>query len=409
MLVILVVFTACLGVWLNGTRAEKRLPEDKVPISLAIGYSVKWMGVFQGLCDEFNEQNPDVYARVVGIPGRYYTKILMRTAAGTAPDVMWMGMGFPRYASRGAFLDVEDHFEFDPEEYYTQVVDLYRYKGRLYGAPYCGDFNVMAYNKDIFREEGVDEPSDDWTAEDFRRIAKQLTKRDEHGRTVRWGSYGSIDAGAFGAFHLNESATRGRLDEPQWVEYFKYVLALRFEDRSTPDASGGTQQGQITPQEAFLRQTTAILARNIYTLPDLREQAADFEWDIAPMPRAVRRSCGASTQGFTVSSQTKHPEEAIRLLKHLVSPDAQYQMRELGLPTHKATARRVATEWPAPPSRGDVMLQSIEYINPFPRVPRIDALQRAFNDMFARIIARKIEPEEALKRCNERFNEILSR
>ena len=409
MLVILVVFIACLGAWLNGIRAEKRMPEDKVPISLAVGYSVKWMGVFQGLCDEFNEQNPDVYARIVGIPGKYYTKILMRTAAGTAPDVMWMGKGFPRYASRGAFLDVEDHFEFDPEEYYTQVVDLYRYKGRLYGAPYCGDFIVMVYNKEIFREEGIEEPSDDWTAEDFRRIAKQLTKRDDQGRTARWGSYGSVDPGAFGAFPLNESATRGRLDEPQWVEYFKYVLALRFEDRSTPNTSTGTKQGNITPQEAFLRQTTAMLAQNIYMLPVLREQAADFEWDIAPMPRAVRRSCGASTQGFAVSSQAEHPEEAIRLLKHLVSPDAQYRMMELGLPTHKATARRVAADWASPPARTDVMLQSIEYINPFPRVPRIDALQRAYNDMATLILAREIEPEEGLKRCNEKLNEILNR
>ena len=409
LLSLLIALTIVLGVVLNVTRSKRLLAPDKIHLSVAVGYSIKWMGMFQDLCDQFNAANPDVHARVIGVPGRYYDQVLVRMAGGTVPDVMWMGKDFPRFASRGAFLDVDDAFDFDPSEYYTIVVDQYRYDGRLCGAPYCGDFGIMVYNKDIFTEEGIAFPEDDWTTADFRRLAQALTKRDADGRTVRWGVRGDADSGAFGAFPLSEDKTESRLNTPQWLEYYEFILAMRREDRSTPDAMTRQFASDLTPQQSFLRGETAMFTANVYDLPDLRERAVEIDWDIVPMPRGVRPSTGASTQGFAIYAKTEHPAEAVRLLKHLVSPASQYHMRDLGVPTHRATARRAIANTPTPPANGQAQLASMDFVNPFPRVRHINELQVAFGEANNQILAGRKSPEEALQDCHRKFQEILAR
>ena len=300
-------------------------------------------------------------------------------------------------------------FDFDPSEYYTIVVDQYRYDGRLRGAPYCGDFNVMVYSKVAFDAEGVDYPRDDWTIGDFRRIAKALTKRDAHGRTVRWGVRGDVDAGAFGAFPLNREKTESTLDDPRWLDYYEFVLAMRWEDKSTPDEMTQQFGSDLTPQQSFLRGETAMFVGSVYTLPDLRERSGDIEWDIVQMPRGVQSSSGASTQGFAVYAKTKHPAEAVRLLKHMVAPQSQYHMRDLGVPTHRATARRMVANMPAPPANGQALLVSMDFINPWPRVERINELQTAFAEASNQILARRKSPAVALRQCHRKFQEILKR
>ena len=128
--------------------------------------------------DEFSRKNPEVDVTVVGVPVNYYEKVLVMMAGRTAPDMMWMGKGFAQFASRDAFLDVEDHFNIDTTDYYMPMVDSYRFTGRLQGFPYAGDFAMVIYNANMFETARVDPPYDDWTVEEFRQVAKHLTKRN---------------------------------------------------------------------------------------------------------------------------------------------------------------------------------------------------------------------------------------
>jgi multiple sugar transport system substrate-binding protein len=409
MLSLLIVATIALGFVLNLSRSRRLLTPDKIHLSVAIGYNIQWMSRFQKQCAKFNAANPDVQARVVGIPGRYYDQVLVRMAGGTVPDIMWMGKDFPRFASRGAFLDVDDAFDFDPSEYYTIVVDQYRYGGRLQGAPYCGDFGVLVYNKDIFKAEGIDYPADDWTIWDFRRIARDLTQRNDDGRLLRWGVRGDVDSGAFGAFPLSADKTESTLDDPRWIAYYDFVLAMRHEDKSTPGEMAQQYGSDTTPQQSFLAGKTAMFVTNVYTLPELRERTQDIDWDIVQMPRGERSSTVASTQGFAIYAKTKHPAEAVRLLAHLVAPAAQYEMRDLGVPTHRATARRAIENMPAPPANGQAQLVSMDFVNPFPRVRRINELEVAFVEAQNQILTGRKTPAKAMLECHRRFQDILAR
>ena len=67
---------------------------------------------------------------------------------------MWMGKGMAQFASRDAFLEVEDEFRLPPGHYYESVLDCYRFNGRLMGFPLGADFAVIVYNLDLFEQAG---------------------------------------------------------------------------------------------------------------------------------------------------------------------------------------------------------------------------------------------------------------
>jgi multiple sugar transport system substrate-binding protein len=409
---LVLLLTTALGAALTLTR-RGATPADggdgRIALTLGVGYDVQWITPLQELCDRFAERHPRVRATVVGIPGNFYDKVLVMMAGRTAPDLMWMGQGFGQFASRGAFLDVEDVFDFDPEDYYRQVVKCYRFDGRLKGFPFAGDLGFIVYNVDMFEAAGIDPPRDDWTLEEFRRTARSVTKRDADGNISCWGYLGILDAGAFGAFLLSDDMSRHRVDDPAWIDYFNLSLAMRDDDRSTPDQEAAQFGGTLTNRQQFMRGRAAMILDNSYNLPRLREGIDDFRWDIVAMPRGVRSSCIASTQGFAIWRHTPHSKESVQLLQFLVSPEAQRRLWDLGVPSHRPTARQYVRQIAAPPKRRNVILQSMEFLNPAPRHPRLYELKRAEDEAAERIFEKLVTPQAAMRQLSLELDKILNR
>ncbi len=109
--------TVLLGVWLHSTRTLQAPADHRVHLRLALLYTNQGMETYQDLVDDFNRRNPDLLVELQGIPGSYYDKLLVMFAGRSAPDVMWMGKGFAQFASRGAFLEVEDEFRASPDQF----------------------------------------------------------------------------------------------------------------------------------------------------------------------------------------------------------------------------------------------------------------------------------------------------
>ena len=128
-----------------------------------------------------------------GDAGSFYTKLQTMMAAGTPPDVFYCGdERLPSLASMGVLRPLDDLIEVDREQgrgaglddFYPVVLDAYRWDGErtgagpLYGLP--KDFTTIGfyYNKDLFRQAGVPEPSDDWTWDEFLTAARSVASLD---------------------------------------------------------------------------------------------------------------------------------------------------------------------------------------------------------------------------------------
>lgn len=285
---------------------------------ITITYGV-WAGTQTAAMEEiaaaFTKENPNITVKVEERPWpEYWSTLQTGAAGGTAPDAFWMlAQNIRPYAAGGQLLDVTDQIEADGvdlSKYPQAVLDLYdQGDDKIYGLPKDVDTNAVWYNKAIFDEAGVEYPSEDWTWEDFRETAQQLTDAEKG----VWGVAAPIDyQGGYyntifqaGGQVISDDGKTAEIDSPEaqkGIEFWTNLIA----DGSSPTL----QQLSDTEAETMFEQgkigmymSGAYWALKLY---DNKEFAPNV--DIAPLPVGEQRATvtsGIVNVGF---SGTKHPE-----------------------------------------------------------------------------------------------------
>jgi multiple sugar transport system substrate-binding protein len=111
----------------------------------------------------FHQKHPDITVKVEQLPyPQYWSKLTTEVAAGKGPDIFWNTVSyFPELVTQGVLVDLTDLIKQDSVDtsvFYPQVVDSYKYQGKLYGMP--ADFGItgMVYNADLFKAAGLPHP-----------------------------------------------------------------------------------------------------------------------------------------------------------------------------------------------------------------------------------------------------------
>ncbi|MBC7344762.1 MAG: extracellular solute-binding protein, partial [Clostridia bacterium] len=126
---------------------------------------------------KFMAEHPDIKIKLESIPQGYDDRILTSLAGGNPPDVfLWWNL--PVLAERGG-IEPLDQYDINFDNIAPALNAWATYDGRIYGITKDYSCEVIWYNKKIFDKYGVPYPTDDWTWEDFRRIAIQLTHPEE--------------------------------------------------------------------------------------------------------------------------------------------------------------------------------------------------------------------------------------
>jgi multiple sugar transport system substrate-binding protein len=82
------------------------------------------------------------------------------------------------------------------EDFLVAAREQYVYKGKVYEIPQSLNTYVAAWRKDVFEQEGIKPPADGiFTAQEWTKIGKQLTKGDKYGTTF------SIKPNVLGGHH----------------------------------------------------------------------------------------------------------------------------------------------------------------------------------------------------------------
>ena len=380
----------------------------KIKLTVALGTQLDEIRAFKQILADFNQAHPDVVVQPIFIGGNYYDKVKVMLAGNRPTDLMWMGQGFAMFATRGAFLPLDDLYgHINPDDYYAEVLDWYRFDGKLQGFPFGVDLGFIAYNKDLFDDARVPYPTENWTVDEFLDMAKKLTQdTDGDGRIDQYGYMGSLDQGTFGDSILNKDQTRCTLDTPESARLLQLNVDLRLKYNVSPPRENelNSMGGAEVP---FLMGRIAMWQAYTWNLPMLRRKIDSFDWDIAFMPIGTQRAHWASSSGFAVSRTTKHPREAVELLKVLASPEMAFRMGGTSLPVKRDAAERMASQWQGPPQHYPYLLEMTRYMHPTPRIPNLyEILDIQYrNTDFAHL--GKKTPEECLREAAREINAIL--
>lgn len=101
-----------------------------------------------------------------------------------------------------AFIDRD---KFDTKDFEPAVINYYKYQDKLQSMPFNASSAILYYNKDAFKEVGLDAEKPPVTFTEIADAAKKLTKKDASGQVTRYGFGPSI----YGWLYEQMMATSG--------------------------------------------------------------------------------------------------------------------------------------------------------------------------------------------------------
>ena len=318
---------ACSGAATDAPQeeAEQEVAEQE-PVELTLWYSsgaALRNEATEMLVESFMEKYPWITVNAEGFGfADYRTKVDTATAAGTAPDVLWMNPErVPLYVYNEAFRSLEN---LAPQgyidDYYAPVQGDMTRAGGLYSIPLWNSTEALLYNQDIIEAAGLEPPKtheEAWSFEEFRDAVEAVTKVADDGTTEVWGFSTFYPLSAYtqepwlnstGARFMDpaEETYLGYTDSDEMVEHFKWYQDLYLDGLAPAERiSDGFHTGKV-----------AFLQANPFVITDVENRFPDINVGVTPLP--CDKECMVQNAGWhiVVHSQTEQPEEAWLLIEH---------------------------------------------------------------------------------------------
>jgi multiple sugar transport system substrate-binding protein len=321
----------------------------------------------------FEAQHPNINVEIQLVPwAEYWNKLLTAQAGGEAFDVFWMnGPNFQIYASKGVLMNLQSELDKDGIDmgvFPESLVNVYTYNGDVYGMPKDFDTIALYYNKQLFDAAGVEYPTADWTWDDLKTAASQLTSGDVYGFASLTGDQNGYWNFVYqnGGQMLSPDATKTLIDEQAACDAVKYLYSF-VEDGSSPD---GTVTAAVEPStQLFPSGKVAMIAGGSWIAKFLRDSEIGEHVGVAPLPQGKQRASILHGVANVVWSGSDHPAEAVEFVKFLGSQEAEGILASTGtvIPAYNGLQQ----DWvnAIPDMDLQVFIDALDYAVPYPTTP----------------------------------------
>ncbi|MFQ3566165.1 MAG: sugar ABC transporter substrate-binding protein [Aggregatilineales bacterium] len=341
------------------------------------------LAAIEGFQELFPNVNVEIEIRTGSDWAEINNQILVRMAAGTAPDLILTAENWAlNYVGAGImnlrpFIEGENGF--DPYElFYPRVYET----GLINGEPYylTKDYATIAflYNRDLFDAAGVPYPQEGWTYDDMLDAALQLTI-DSNGNNAlspdfdpdniaqyglwapAWPRAFQAIARSFGAVSISPdgSQTSGYVNSPEYIQAAEFYRDLVHRYKVSPTPATLQAQPGVDP---FRNGSIAMRGWYGPWLLTTYNETPGLNFGVAPLPVGPEGPANVICQAFFgINETTAHPEETWELLRYLAAGPGQLQYGAFALPTMPSVAEELGI--PEDPQRG-VFLAGVEHIAP---------------------------------------------
>nr|WP_283248460.1 sugar ABC transporter substrate-binding protein [Bacillus sp. FJAT-49711] len=312
---------------------------------MAVSGSNAEIKIREDTADAFMKENPNIEIEWVDLGDQRFEKTLTLISGGNSPDILYLNEWVPALAKRDVLMPLDDLMtadsEFNIDDFYEGLIDGNRYKENIYALPQEVSPMIMYYNKDLFDEAGVPYPNDNWTQEEFLETAMKLTnpEKKQYGfRLDYW--YGQTLGWVYrnGGNILKEDGTKTGLDSIGALKAFEFLNEI-VKKGISPNPAEMEAAGQGADAQ-FRNQQVAMFSAGLWMLPPFKDEPLNFNWDVVSMPRAENQNVTAGILNWGISKQTKHKEEAWKVLKYFVGHEGMKIVAEshMALPGSKDEA-----------------------------------------------------------------------
>lgn len=319
-----------------------------------ITYWEKWTGAegeaMQKVVDAFNRSQDRIVVDYLSV-SNVDRKTVVAAAGGDPPDVagLWNYTVYS-FADEKALTPFDDFIRKDgytPDQWLSRYYPIYgnmcRYRGNVWALPSSPTTIALHWNKQLFREAGLDPERPPRTIAELDAYDKKLLKRDASGAIIQvgflpqepgWWSWafpqwfgGSLWDGQ----HITAGTDPRNAVALDWVQSFTRDLGL-----PTVQAFTAGFGGFGSPQTAFFSGKVAMVFQGVWLNTYIKQFAPGMDYGVAPWPVAMPgldNFTVADADVLTIPRGAKHPAEAWEFIKYVNStnPDARSREELVGM------------------------------------------------------------------------------
>lgn len=400
-------------------------------IDLTLYFPVNVGGDAANLIDEmtaeYNEQNPDVNVTAVYTGNYDDTVTAIQTAlqggSDTKPD-LFVSLATQRFTMdyTGMAMKLDDIIANDPDgQAFVDdfidgfMLDSYVEDGSIISIPFQRSTEVLFYNKDAFKEVGLDPEAPPTTWDELAEYAVKLTNDDRYGvgialnsGSAQWTFTGfSLQNCTNGYGLMNPNGKEVYFDTPENVEALQFWLDLQNEYKCM--APGIVQWTDLPTQ--FLSGQVAMIYHTTGNLANIKENA-DFDFGVAFQP--ANKQYGAPTGGgnfyITAGISEERQQAAWDYIKFMCSTE---NATKWSINTGYVATRNSCYEtdelkeyydsYPA----AKVAYEQLEYAQPELTTYNASEMWRILNDNIQAAVTGELTAEEAMAAAQEQADDVL--
>ena len=291
----------------------------------------------------FNERYTDIQVEIDVVMASwpdFQEKFTVMLLGGTAPDLVMGGAGaYEQFVNENIFLPLDKYIardKVDLNNFFPGPLSATMVNGKYYSLPGGTSTRAVAYNQNMFAENGIAPPRFKWGwYEDVLPIARKLTDRERephryglafwvwHGAhhlgdiaAIIWGHDGDI---------LNEDQTRFILGNPEGTEAMEFIISLINDYKVFPD--------NFDALGHFMAANLGMWFAGSWDSKILANAPFDVGWAAQPYGPKADVATGGGGPSYTIVSTTKYPDEAWEFIKFVSSPQGQLLTNDM--PSHR--------------------------------------------------------------------------
>ncbi|MDQ0972547.1 multiple sugar transport system substrate-binding protein [Neobacillus niacini] len=293
--------------------------------------------IIEKIIDDFNKSQDKIHVKHTYLPfGDIWTKELAAVAAGNPPDVIINDINAVRQrAEKNQVESLEEFSKKDPglkDQYFPELWNaVTTEEGVPFALPFNTDTRLLFWNKDIFKEVGLDPETPPKTWEELKEFARKIDQKNGNrynrlGFLPRHGINSDVwMINATGEGYWDYKAGKPTINDEKAVKALEWVYD--YEQHYGDDVINAFKaefgENQADP---FVAGKLGMAVQSATSYTKIRDYGNGMNFGVAPMPEMEPGSGNTSWGGGFVAEipkGSKHKEAAYEFIKYLTGPEAQ--------------------------------------------------------------------------------------
>jgi multiple sugar transport system substrate-binding protein len=359
----------------------------------------------------FEKLHPEIEVRIFWVPGsEYNVKLKTLAAVHELPDLFLSGdvwLSYLRPFTRDLTSLVQrDAAEIGLDDYFPEIRRAMRLDGKDYILPEYMNLSLLYYNRRLFAAAGQPEPSAGWTWADLVRAGQALTHDGADGQPPVWGC--SRVEGWWGEWLIYVRQAGGKVFTPDGRHCLlgspEAIAGLRFYLEKSTRYHLSAPAG-FEPVNGFVNQRVAMIVGGHVSYWLNYNQTPGLDWDVQLLPvgPAGRSGGELAIAGYSISRESRHPEETWQLAKFLTRPAAIAAIVARGSLAVRRSVAAASLRVPgphAPPHNLAAAYRQFEFGEPIPHHANyLELMSLIIQPEIDRMVLGELTPEEAGRRA----------